>query len=264
MAAAPITFITDFGTSGNYVAQMKGVVLGINPHAALVDMTHQIAPQDVRQAALVLDRAVDAFPPGTVHVAVIDPGVGSHRALLGVEMGGQRFLAPDNGLLSAVMRRYRPDRLHRLEEPRYWRQTVSPTFHGRDVLAPVAAHWSLGTDLAEFGPEMPQESLIMLPLRSARLSGRSVTGEIDEVDSFGNLITNIDEGCVPPDARRACIVDLGRTRIDGISRFYAEQAPGSLLALFGSSGRLEIAVSSGNAAEELGLMPGATVRVVAR
>lgn len=262
MSRPLITLTTDFGTSDSYVAQMKGVILGINPEAQVVDISHAVPPQDVRRGALLLDRSIAAFPPGTLHVGVVDPGVGSARSLVGVEMAGQRFLAPDNGLLSAVIRHFPPERAHRLEAPEYWRHPVSETFHGRDVLAPVAAHWSRGTDLDAFGPAVPWQALVMLPLREARRHGRSVVGEIDDIDAFGNLITNIDVSLLPRDCHDACVVELGRTRIDRISHFYGEQPAGTLLALFGSSGRLEIAVNLGNAAEELGLGAGTPVRVV--
>ncbi len=149
---AIITLTTDFGTHDSYVAQMKGAVLSINPAAQLVDVTHTIPPQNVARAAAVVAEITGVYPTGAIHLAVVDPGVGSSRALLAAEAAGQRFLAPDNGLLTVLFRRFVPTRLHRLSEDRFWRKPVSATFHGRDILGPVAAHWSRGADLSEFGP----------------------------------------------------------------------------------------------------------------
>src|SRR5690349_1490470 len=143
-----ITLTTDFGERDSYVAQMKGVILAINSQAQIVDVTHAIGPQDVARGARIIEEIAGVYPAGSIHVAVVDPGVGSERALLAAEAAGQRFLAPDNGLLSPLFRRFGPERVHRLANERYWRRPVSATFHGRDILAPVAAHWSRGADLA--------------------------------------------------------------------------------------------------------------------
>lgn len=258
-----ITLTTDFGTRDSYVAQMKGVILGINPQVQLVDVTHDILPQDVRQAALVLDEAIDAFPAQTIHLVVVDPGVGTDRRIVGAELGGYRFVAPDNGVLSPVARRHAPRRCVQLTESRFWRQPVSNTFHGRDVMGPVAAHWSLGVDLAEFGPAL-EEPLIELPVPLPRRIPDGVEGEVIRVDSFGNLITNIEQGMLPdePAARNRAIVEVGSHRIAGIALSYAEHSVGALLAVVGSSGRLEIAVNQGSAADVVGLRAGTCVRLL--
>lgn len=271
----PITLLTDFSADGGYVAQMKGVILGIDPGAVIVDVTHTISPGDIRQGALALDQVMDAFPPETIHVAVVDPGVGGSRALVGVEAGGQRFLAPDNGLLSLVVERSLPTRVHRLSENRYWRNPVSMTFHGRDILAPVAAHWSCGADLAEFGPPAVFANLVRLHVPAPRRDGRSWVGEVVTVDRFGNLITNLPISIIAEAPRHQTSVTIGSPLqrgvavgahaiagiVRGISRYYSEQPAGSLIALFGSSGKLEIAVSGGNAAERLKMGIGVEVRV---
>lgn len=259
-----ITLLTDFGTDDGYVAQMKGVILGIAPGVAIVDVTHVVPPQDIRRAALLLDEVVDAFPPGTVHVVVVDPAVGSARALVGVEAAGQRFLAPDNGVLTCVLARYPAQRIHRLTAERFRRTPVSSTFHGRDVFAPAAAYLSSGTDLSEFGPPVAATDLVSLPIPRPRHAGRTWTGEVIAVDRFGNLITNltaaeIGDAAGQPDPAQ---VTIGAATIQGVSRYYAERGPGELLALLGSSGRLEVAVNGGSAAELLGLGVGASVLVV--
>jgi S-adenosylmethionine hydrolase len=255
-----ITLMTDFGIADSYVAQMKGTILGINPDATLVDVTHQVPPQQVARGAFVLDEIVEAFPESTIHLAVVDPGVGGERALLAVEMGRWRFVAPDNGLLTNVARRYAPRRVIRIENRRYFRATVSPTFHGRDIMAPVAAHWSLGVDAAEFGTVISGR-LISLPESKAEILDDVIVGEVLWSDSFGNLITSIEESQIPPTGRSdLCIECAGRT-LRGLRSNYSEGNPGELLALIGSSGRLEIAVRDGNAARVLGISNGEKARV---
>lgn len=257
---APIALLTDFG-DGGYVAQMKGVVFGIVPDAAVVDVTHAIAPQNLRQAAIVLDSVVDAFPPQTLFVAVVDPGVGSSRRLVGVESRMHRFLAPDNGLLGEVLARELPVRVHALAEPRFWRRPVSNTFHGRDILAPVAAHWHRGVDLAEFGPAIPPDSLTRSVIPSPCCQPHAVTGEVVAVDPFGNLISNIRAEHVPESRRQHALARLRGGTDLAVRRFYAECPVGELLALFGSSGRLELAVNGGSAAERLNARSGAVVEI---
>jgi hypothetical protein len=256
-----ITLTTDFGSSDSYVAQMKGVILGINPQVQLVDVTHAIPPQNVARGAAVLVEISCAFPAGTIHVAVVDPGVGSNRALLAADAAGQRFLAPDNGLLWPVLRSSPTDKVHRIESDRFWRNPVSATFHGRDILAPVAAHWSCGIDIAEFGPPFDVTKLIELPANEPRRVGQALVGLVESVDAFGNLITNIGETDLPSGDRRAFSIALGGVRFTGIGRTYSDRPVGSLLALIGSSRRLEISVKEGNAAAILAVGPGAEVRI---
>jgi len=256
-----ITLTTDFGQRDSYVAQIKGVILAINPQAQLVDVTHAVSPQDVAQGARIIDEIAGVFPEGSIHVAVIDPGVGSDRALLAAEAAGQRFLAPDNGLLSSLFRRCAPRRVHRLVNERYWRPPVSVTFHGRDILAPVAAHWSRGADLADFGPACDVATLVMLLREEPRRVGSALIGRIETVDAFGNLITNVGEADLLAGDRDAFGISISGERIAGISRCYSDRPSGSLLALFGSSGRLEIAVNGGNAASQLDASVGIEFRI---
>jgi S-adenosyl-L-methionine hydrolase (adenosine-forming) len=253
-----ITLTTDFGSGSHYVASMKGVILSLCPAATLVDIAHDIPSQDVRRTALLLDDVADWFPPGTIHVAVVDPGVGTERAIVYAEMGQQHFIAPDNGLLSRLAARMPPQKLIRLSDPAYWLAHVSTTFHGRDIMAPVAARLALGLDPARLGP--PLERLTALDWPEARRSPTRIDGAVIEIDAFGNLITNIAAEMLTGHAtdRRACIVcNIYETW--GIYQTYADQPSGTLVALIGSSGRLELALVGDNAAQRLGINLGCPV-----
>jgi S-adenosylmethionine hydrolase len=255
-----ITLTTDFGTGSPYVAAIKGVILSINPWVTVVDVTHDVRPQDVRQAALVLDDVTGRFPPGTCHVAVVDPGVGTDRAMVYAEIGHRRFVAPDNGVLSRLARRIPPSKIIRIAEPEYWLKPVSATFHGRDIMAPVAARLSSGLDPDKLGP--PLAKLVMLDWPEAKTSPGKIDGEILDVDSFGNLITNIEAEMLAevPD-RRHVRVQLGEHELKGIFSTYGDRPQGALTALVGSSGRLELAVVGGSAAKTLGVGVGHPVAV---
>jgi len=256
-----ITLTTDFGLDDPYVAQMKGVILAINPDVQLVDVTHAVPKQDVLHAARMIDEMVDAFPRNTIHVAVVDPGVGTDRFLVGVELGRWRFVAPDNGVLSAIAQRFPLDRAMRLTRETYWRNSVSNTFHGRDVMAPVAAHWSLDADLAAFGEPL-QTPLLELPQSKPERLPNGVLGQVLRADSFGNLVTNIDRSWLPAGDWQGLTIQVGAQAINGICRCYDERPPGTLMALIGSTGKLEIAVSRGSALELLKPAPEATVTVL--
>ena len=255
-----ITLTTDFGSGGPYVAQMKGVILSLCRDVDLIDISHAIGPQNVREGAVVLADATPRFPPGTIHVAVVDPGVGTSRRLIYAEISGQRYLAPDNGLLSLLAERSPPQHVRALQNAAFWLPQPSQTFHGRDILAPVAAHLALSTDPADLGP--PAKDLDFLPWSRPQLLDGGVAGEVLYVDPFGNLITNLVRCVVDSvgDASRLVIDCAGRT-IRGIVPTYAVGTPGALVALFDSQGRLEIAVVQGNAARELSAAAGSRVTV---
>jgi hypothetical protein len=266
-----ITLTTDFGTGSPYVAAMKGVILSINPWVTVVDLTHDIRPQDVRQAALVLDDVTGRFPPSSCHVVVVDPGVGTDRAIVYAEIGHRRFVAPDNGVLSRLARRIPPSRIVRLAEPEYWLKPVSATFHGRDIMAPVAARLfpsPFTRDAKMRGPLDPQklgpplEELVMLDWPEAKASPGRIDGEILDVDSFGNLITNVEAEVLAlvPDPRHVR-VQLGEHEVEGVVSTYGDRPQGAVIALVGSSGRLELAVVGGSAATTLGVGVGHAVAV---
>ncbi|GAB4447770.1 MAG: SAM-dependent chlorinase/fluorinase [Chloroflexi bacterium OHK40] len=261
-----ITFLTDFGASEAYVGVMKGVALGICPGATLVDITHAVPAQDVRAGALLLPEYVPFFPPASVHVAVVDPGVGSARRGLAVEVtigGASRFLVgPDNGLFWPLLARADAFSAVELAEPRFWLPRVSSTFHGRDVFTPVAAHLARGVALAELGP--PATGLVQLQLPVTRREDGAIHGEIIVVDHFGNCISNIraEELRELGDPGQLHVWVAGRS-LGPIRRTFADVAPGAPLALISSSGRVEVALRDGDIARGLGIGLGAEVVVAA-
>lgn len=271
--AAIITLTTDFGLTDSYVAEMKGVILGINPEARIVDICHAIRPQDISQAAFVLGTACKSFPRGAVHVVVVDPGVGSERRAIILRTPRADFVAPDNGVLSYIIQESaglvddnntgcRQVELEpgvqavAITRSQFWRSPVSPTFHGRDIFAPVAARLSLGFPLADFGEAVT--SVRVLPLSHPyRAPDGTLVGHIIHVDGFGNLITDIKDDDLPR-TKEALTVSVGGRQIPGLSRTYAEGE--GLLALIGGSGHLEISVREGSASAFLGAGIGDEVR----
>ena len=252
-----LTLTTDFGTHGPYVAAMKGIILGLAPGAQLVDVTHAIAPQNVLEGAFVLAAILDAFPPGTVHLAVVDPGVGTERRMVAVSVAGQWFVAPDNGLLGGVVRGRPVDQVREITNPAVRRRVVSHTFHGRDIMAPAAAHLLRGDDPAELGPA--RADLVTLANFEARVDDHGLVGEVIFRDAFGNLITNVPADRLAGVPADAWTVEIAGARIRGLRRTYGEQPPGTLIALTGSTGWVEVAVVNGDAARQLTAGPGTTV-----
>jgi S-adenosyl-L-methionine hydrolase (adenosine-forming) len=258
-----LTLTTDFGEGSPYVAAMKGVVLSLNPRARLLDLSHRIPPQDLRHAAFFLRSALAYFPPETLHVIVVDPGVGTERAALYVEAAGQRLLVPDNGCWTEwASGAPESPRVRRLAEPRYWRPEVSATFHGRDVFAPVAAHLSLGLDPGLLGP--PLSGWARLEFPRPALAPDRLAGEVLFVDPFGNLLTNIPGEVWAGWAGRSARLTVGGKEVSGRARTYGEAPPGTPVALISSAGTLEVAVVQGSAARQLGLGAGAEVLVELR
>lgn len=264
-----IALLTDFGLTDAYVGIMKGVLLSICPTAQLVDLTHDIPPQQVRQAAYVLLTAYRYFPADTVFVIVVDPGVGTARAPIAVETAHGRFVAPDNGVLSYVLQET-PARLAvTLTQKAFHLREVSQTFHGRDIFSPVAAHLARGTPLTALGPE--RRELVTLPSPRLSASSGTVEGEVWHIDRFGNLITSIGHlHWDSPDSLRfaprfgaqieaprqfiasVCRVQIGPHDIGPIRRTYGAVPPGAFTALVGSAGQLEIGINQGHAAQALG------------
>jgi S-adenosyl-L-methionine hydrolase (adenosine-forming) len=255
-----ITLLTDFGSQDSYVGIMKGVMLSLNPEAVLVDLVHEVPPQDTISGAFLLAEAAPYFPPGTIHLAVVDPGVGTLRRALAAKARDQFWVGPDNGLFHLVFQEGPPPDLVCLENPAYFRESVSRTFQGRDIFAPVAAHLSLGTPLEAFGP--PLTDPISFPWPQPEFSPSAVRGEIVHIDGFGNLVTNIRGGeLLNWLAERPHVVILGSLTIPGLTRTYGEAAAGEFLALVGSHGYLEIACAQGNAARRLTVGRGRAVSV---
>jgi hypothetical protein len=256
-----ITLLTDFGTKDAYAGIMKGVILSITPSAVIVDITHHIDPQDILQAAYVIKSSYRYFPQGTVHVMVVDPGVGSDRAIIALKMMGHIFLAPDNGVVTLIMEEGKIDSLVRVENTRYFLNPVSRTFHGRDIFAPVAAHLCGGMGIKNLGPPLDPQHLVRLNIDNPCLSEKDrLVGTVVGFDGFGNCISNIDETCLRKiDARgsgRLLEIKIGNTSIKGVSPSYADTEPNQPLAIMGSFGYLEIALNQGNARRALGIAKG--------
>lgn len=254
-----ITLLTDFGTQDIYVGVMKGVILSICPQARLVDLSHAVPPQSVAIGAWFLRAAVEYFPAGTVHLAVVDPGVGSERAPIAVVTERGHLVGPDNGLLHAAAQALGIREVRALENAELFRRPVSQTFHGRDIFAPVAAHLAAGMSPEGLGTALP--GLAALPSPAPRREQNSIHGEVIFADRFGNLITNVPAELVAQLSPAGASVDAGTVSGLPIVAAYAAVPPGSALALIGSWGLLEVAVRDGSAAEQLKIPVGAPVVV---
>jgi len=270
-----ITLTTDFGVDDAYVATMKGVILSINPEANIVDITHSIEPQNIRQAAFILDYSYRYFPKKTVHVAIVDPGVGSERRGIVLKTPSALFVAPDNGVLSYVIDelssnedltvQYSKDQdlvtlgngfeAIAITEPRFWRHPVSTTFHGRDIFAPVAAALSLDISPYELGEKITSLQIFPIPKPFVDYQG-NLAGNVLYVDHFGNLITNIKKSDLPS---KDILIGAAGHSIQGITNYYAEGE--GLMAIIGSSGYLEISLKNGNAADFLNIGIGDEIKV---
>jgi S-adenosylmethionine hydrolase len=260
-ATGVVTLSSDFGTADGYVGAMKGVIVSSAPRVRIVDITHEIGPGDVRSGALAIEAAAPFFPPGTIHLVVVDPGVGTPRRAIAVEAADAIFVGPDNGVLSLAARG--PRRVFVLDRPERHRSVVSATFHGRDVFAPIVAQLAEGARLRDLGTPAPGMSDLELPTPS--ISSREVGGQVIHGDRFGNLVTNITStelrGLVAAHGASKLDVTVGRRSVGPILTTYGEGNSGALLALVGSSGRLEIAVRDGSAAARLAYRPGAKLLV---
>lgn len=257
-----LTLTSDFGTQDAYVAAMKGTILRINPSVQMVDITHEIAPQDIMEAAFVLRDVVPYFPAGTTHLVVVDPGVGTERRPVAVLSGGHRFVGPDNGIFSLLLADGEPDMAVVLDRKSCWlTENPNNTFHGRDIFAPVAAHLASGLSLTEVGTLI--DSLTRLRWAQPLIDQEGMQGWVVHIDRFGNSISNISSSCFNEAARGRCFkCYVGNTILNALSTTFADVSSGEPLIFFGNSGFLEIAVSSGNASELLGIRKGAPVNVV--
>jgi len=261
-----VTLLTDFGIESTYAAQMKGVILERLPDAVLVDMSHGVPRHDVRTAAFMLASAAPAFPDGTVHLTVVDPGVGSNRRVLAAEADGHLYVAPDNGVLTLVVQGGRlmgPQvssvRVVAVENAVHFRRHVSSTFHGRDIFAPVAADLASGTAMETLGPEV--EAIERFPLPQPLRQGNTICGQVLYVDPFGNLVTNVPGEMLEAFDRSGIEVVVAGAVIRSLCSAYSEVAPGMLLAYIGSAGLLEVAVNRQSASVRLAADIGTPITV---
>jgi S-adenosylmethionine hydrolase len=255
VTASVVTLLTDFGLRDGYVGAMKGTLLSRCPGVQLIDLSHEIPPGGIDAGAYVLRQAAPWFPNGTVHVAVVDPGVGSSRRAVLVQTERHCFVAPDNGLLTLALADAPPLRVHVVENPGLWLSEISPVFHGRDVFAPLAAHVASGGDLDAVGPAASVDSLVCRPWPEPGRGGDSRKGAVVYVDRFGNVVTNL-----PVQETEVGIgtVDVAWQRVS-MAQTYSDVGPGEFVAVRGSTGLLEVACRDGNAAERLGAEIGSVV-----
>ena len=262
-----ITLTTDFGTDDEYVGLMKGVVLSINPAATIVDITHRIDRHDIVEAAFVVYSCYRYFPGETVHLIVVDPGVGTDRNLLVLKANGHVFIAPDNGVLTLLYTEKDISSLNRIDNQNYFNLSVSSTFHGRDIIAPVGAHLSAGLDAGELGPEIDIQNTVQLEdLQAHCTKNHELRGKIVTIDHFGNLITNIHcdqlSRCWPAGRHHKLRIKMGSNVIEGLAETYANVSADSPVVLIGSRGYLEIAINQGNAARRFNACKGDPVWLV--
>jgi len=263
---AIITLTTDYGAQDHYVGTLKGVVSGLSPEARLVDITHDLPPHDIAHAAFVLRQVWPWFPRGTVHLVVVDPGVGTDRAILVAQYGGSYVVAPDNGVVSFVHREFRVEALHIAEERRYFLSALSTTFHGRDIMAPVAAHLAKGVPPKAFGRVCDQLELLETPVRSEAVTD-GFDGTVLFVDRFGTLVTNVHVeqlGVGPGGSSPQWVVTVDDRDIGSLRETFASVPVGDVVALVGGAGYVEVAVNRGRAVDRFGRGPVVKVRRRAR
>ena len=255
-----ITLITDFGDMSGYVGIMKGVILSVNPECQIVDITHHISPQDREEAAFVLQGVRPYFPSNTIHLVVVDPGVGSDMKPIIVESGQNLFVGPDNGVFSLIFLKDREKKVWEITNERYCLAQVSATFHGRDIFAPIAAHLSLGVSPSVMGREL--EDYVQLEALEPEICQNMVKGRVVLIDHFGNLVSNIPQQLFTRAVEdKPFKITVGEQVIHALSRTYADVQDGEVMALFGSSGYLEIAVRNGNCQRWLQVIKGSEVTV---
>jgi S-adenosylmethionine hydrolase len=259
MNATLITLTTDFGERDPFVGMMKGAIFGIHPDARVVDLTHGIPSQDIMAAALVLQHSAPYFPRGTIHVVVVDPGVGSARRAILIEREGDYLVGPDNGVLSLALEEKKPRRVVHLSNAVYHLQPTSSTFHGRDIFAPVAAHLARGVSPDSFGESL--NSFVQIPWPKVAKSARAIEGEIVYIDHFGNLFTNIREADLNEMPAQKLTVSAGRVVIQGVTQSYGASEAGQWVAVINSWGLLEIAINRGSAHHRLQAQRGDRITV---
>ena len=255
-----ITLSTDFGLTDPYVGIMKGVILGINPEVRMVDLTHALSHHRLLETAFVLNTAYSYFPKGTIHVVVVDPGVGGERRLIGIKEKDTIWIGPDNGLFTLVLKEQPKAKIIQLTNRAFFLKKISSTFHGRDLLAPVAAHLSLGMHLEEMGPPVYDPVLLFVP--APEIKRNKIIGQVLWADHFGNLITNISRKVLLPFLSGPSLkIIIESHTITELSQTYSQGRPGPLMALIGSSGYLEIACNLSSAAQKVGYQAGRELKV---
>jgi len=258
-----ITLTTDFGLEDEYVGVMKGVILGINPEVKIIDISHYVNPQDVKWASFLVFYSYKYFSKGTIHVVVVDPGVGSERDIICVKANGHIFLCPDNGIITKVVENVNPKGIYLVKNEKYFLSCISDTFHGRDIFAPVAAHLSIGRPFTNVGPKIKEIKRIKLP--GIKKTARSIKGEIMHIDRFGNIVTNIEKNIISEIESNYEFIKVEvaevNVKIKGIKKSYQEVKVGQLLSVIGSRELLEISKNKGNAAKFLEAKTGMTVKV---
>ena len=260
MRKSIITLLTDFGIKDHYVASLKGVILGINPHCTLVDISHQVSPQDIREGAFILANTYSFFPRGTIHLSVVDPEVGSSRKPILIVTKDYFFVGPDNGLFTLAASREQVSQVVALTNKKFFLPSVSATFHGRDLFAPVAGHLSLGVKPGAFGSEL--DSWMELNFGKAKIKEKGLVGEILHIDGFGNLISNIRKQEFSDfTGDQPFVIKVGTKTIHGLKRRYSDGSRNELIALFGSGGFLEISVREGSAQKILKAKRGDPIQI---
>ena len=240
-----ITLTTDFGDVDPYVGILKGIILNIFSYSKIVDITHNISPQDIWQANWTIESAYCCFPHKTIHLCVVDPGVGSTRKLILIETKNYFFIGPDNGIFTSILEKEDVINIIELTEKKYWLADISQTFHGRDILAPVAAHLAKGIAAKDFGKSLQKETLVKLKLDNFIKNEKGCTGIIKHIDRFGNIITNIPDANLPNKIHGK----FKNTDFKGLVSSYSEAEPNKLFAIKGSSGYLELFLNKGNIAK---------------
>jgi S-adenosylmethionine hydrolase len=253
-----VTLTTDFGTKDPYVSAMKGVIYSQCPGVRVVDLSHDIPPQDLWHACFFWAGSAPYFPPGTIHIAIVDPGVGTARRAVVAKAGGQYFVCPDNGILTMALLACPLEEAYAITNPDFMAADVSPTFHGRDVFAPTAARLASGVDIAEAGEAAPD--LVALPIPDPVTRDEAIEGEIIHIDHFGNCISNVTRATLASKSPQN--IRIGAESFESILDTYGQAQRGEALALFGSSGHLELAVREDSASDRLGIRVGDPVRVM--
>ena len=262
MKGPPIILTTDFGHADEYVGVLKGVILSINPAATLVDLSHAIPPQDIGRAAELVFRNYRYFPHGSLHLCIIDPGVGTKRRIIVVSADGHLFLGPDNGVFTPLLHAYEQAKVYELTNRDWFLERISTTFHGRDIMAPAAAHLSIGAPIAEAGPLVAINSCVRIPPAEPLVCESEIAGKISSIDRFGNLITTIENHHLDALSRKSClIVSINSIEVRFHQVSYAELPDRLPAAIINSSNLLEICVKNDDAAKVLGARIGDTVLV---